>query len=139
MTGVGRDISVGTDTPYSLHGPEIKSRYGASCFALVQTVSGSHRTSCNTSTFVVFRNVSVFNISLVFVSNIKDAKLKKNTFDGASSPYHRILLEYRIVVHVTRNKLYSDEEIFSSSSPARDRIVPTGTGTKTRSNNTSRF
>jgi len=53
-------------------------------------------------------------------------------------PYHRTLLGYRIVVCVTRNNLYSDEEIFSSSSPSRDGIVPTDTGTKPRSHNTSR-
>ena len=51
-------------------------------------------------------------------------------------PHHRMLLGYRIVVCVTRSDLYSDEEIFSSSSPSQDRIVPTDTGTKPRRHNT---
>ena len=50
--------------------------------------------------------------------------------------YHRMLLGYRIAVCLTRNNLYSDEEVFSSSSHTQDRIVPTDTGTKPRNNNT---
>jgi len=50
--------------------------------------------------------------------------------------YHHLLLGHRIVVCVTRNNLYSNEEFFSSSSPTQDRIVPTDTGTKPRSHNT---
>ena len=48
-----------------------------------------------------------------------------------------MLLGYRTVVYLTRNNLYSDEEVFSSSSPTKDRVVPTDTGTKPRNHNTS--
>jgi len=53
-------------------------------------------------------------------------------------PHHHMLLGYRIAVCVTRNNLYSDKQIFSSS-PSQDRIVPTDIGTKPRSHNTCKL
>ena len=80
MRGVGRNSSVGTAAPYRLHGPGIRSRYGANYFPLVQTGSGSHRTSCTVSFSGMQLPIHDGNLPRHQAPSLKESRVRNASF-----------------------------------------------------------